>query len=93
MQDLLNILMKLRDQFHYCLFCGCKVKKIVSNNSNYSDHFWDPSVLNCRYNYAAFIMTISDVLNLHVICCPCTFQYESVEALMSECPGIDEDDH
>ncbi|KAF4370730.1 hypothetical protein F8388_025109 [Cannabis sativa] len=41
--DLLNILMKLRDEHRYCLFCG--------------------------------------------------FQYESMEALLSNCPGIDEDDH
>ncbi|KAM6547972.1 hypothetical protein CsatB_019648 [Cannabis sativa] len=42
-EDLLNILMKLRDEHRYCLFCG--------------------------------------------------FQYESMEALLSNCPGIDEDDH
>ncbi|KAH6812488.1 D111/G-patch domain-containing protein [Perilla frutescens var. hirtella] len=43
MQDLLNILMKLRNEFNYCLFCGC--------------------------------------------------QYETMEALESNCPGINEDDH
>ncbi|KAH9737487.1 G-patch domain-containing protein [Citrus sinensis] len=42
-EDLLDILLKLRDEFHYCLFCGV--------------------------------------------------QYESSEALSSNCPGIDEDDH
>ncbi|XP_049353482.1 uncharacterized protein LOC125818020 [Solanum verrucosum] len=42
-EDLLNTLMKLRDVYHYCLFCGC--------------------------------------------------QYESTEALQSNCPGITEDDH
>ncbi|KAK9157073.1 hypothetical protein Scep_003647 [Stephania cephalantha] len=42
-EDLQNILMKLRDEHRYCLFCGC--------------------------------------------------QYESTEALLSNCPGIDEDDH
>ncbi|KAF6158791.1 hypothetical protein GIB67_040305 [Kingdonia uniflora] len=42
-EDLLDILMKLRDEHCYCLFCGCK--------------------------------------------------YESVEELLSNCPGIDEDDH
>ncbi|KAL2480558.1 G-patch domain-containing protein [Abeliophyllum distichum] len=42
-EDLLDILMKLRNEFHYCLFCGC--------------------------------------------------QYESAEALLSNCPGINEDDH
>ncbi|KAL3324659.1 hypothetical protein AABB24_038662 [Solanum stoloniferum] len=42
-EDLLNTLMKLRDEYHYCLFCGC--------------------------------------------------QYESTEALQSNCPGITEDDH
>lgn len=42
-EDLQNILMKLRDEFRYCLFCGC--------------------------------------------------QYESVEALLSNCPGPNEDDH
>ncbi|KAJ1269105.1 hypothetical protein BS78_07G184900 [Paspalum vaginatum] len=41
--DLHNILSKLRDQYQYCLYCGCK--------------------------------------------------YESPEALASECPGPDEDDH
>ncbi|KAJ4829574.1 hypothetical protein Tsubulata_031626 [Turnera subulata] len=41
--DLLEILMKLRDEHRYCLFCG--------------------------------------------------FQYETVEALTYNCPGIDEDDH
>uniref|UniRef100_M1CXY7 Nucleic acid binding protein n=1 Tax=Solanum tuberosum TaxID=4113 RepID=M1CXY7_SOLTU len=41
--DLLNTLMRLRDEYHYCLFCGC--------------------------------------------------QYESTEALQSNCPGITEDDH
>ncbi|XP_042489615.1 G patch domain-containing protein 11 [Macadamia integrifolia] len=42
-EDLQEILMKLRDEHRYCLFCGC--------------------------------------------------QYESVEALLSNCPGTDEDDH
>ncbi|KVI12076.1 G patch domain-containing protein 11 [Cynara cardunculus var. scolymus] len=42
-EDLHEILMKLRDDFQYCLFCGC--------------------------------------------------QYESREALLGDCPGIDEDDH
>ncbi|KAI3514338.1 hypothetical protein L1887_12666 [Cichorium endivia] len=42
-EDLQEILMKLRDDFHYCLFCGC--------------------------------------------------QYESKEALLDNCPGINEDDH
>ncbi|PIN13215.1 putative RNA binding protein [Handroanthus impetiginosus] len=42
-EDLLNILMKLRNEFHYCLFCGC--------------------------------------------------QYETMEELLSNCPGINEDDH
>ncbi|KAK9289295.1 hypothetical protein L1049_007450 [Liquidambar formosana] len=42
-EDLQDILMKLRDEFQYCLFCGC--------------------------------------------------QYESMEALLSNCPGINEDDH
>lgn len=42
-EDLLNILLKLRNEFNYCLFCG--------------------------------------------------FQYETVEALESNCPGINEDDH
>nr|GFC39966.1 G patch domain-containing protein 11 [Tanacetum cinerariifolium] len=41
--DLHEILMKLRDDFRYCLFCGC--------------------------------------------------QYESMEALLANCPGINEDDH
>lgn len=27
MQDLHDVLMKLRDEFNYCLFCGCKVSK------------------------------------------------------------------
>ncbi|GMN55912.1 hypothetical protein TIFTF001_025043 [Ficus carica] len=42
-EDLLEILMKLRDEHRYCLFCG--------------------------------------------------FQYESMEALLANCPGTDEDDH
>lgn len=42
-EDLCDLLMKLRDDFHYCLFCGC--------------------------------------------------QYESMEALLLNCPGINEDDH
>ncbi|KAJ4970258.1 hypothetical protein NE237_003357 [Protea cynaroides] len=42
-EDLEEILMKLRDEHRYCLFCGC--------------------------------------------------QYESVEALLSNCPGTNEDDH
>ncbi|XP_042013032.1 G patch domain-containing protein 11-like isoform X2 [Salvia splendens] len=42
-EDLLNVLLKLRNEFKYCLFCGC--------------------------------------------------QYESMEALESNCPGINEDDH
>ncbi|XP_057783344.1 uncharacterized protein LOC131001115 [Salvia miltiorrhiza] len=42
-EDLLNILLKLRNEFKYCLFCGC--------------------------------------------------QYDTMEALESECPGINEDDH
>lgn len=42
-EDLQEILMKLRDEHNYCLFCGC--------------------------------------------------QYDSKEALLSNCPGIDEDDH
>lgn len=42
-EDLLEVLMKLRDEFKYCLFCGC--------------------------------------------------QYESEEALLSNCPGTDEDEH
>ncbi|KAJ0917408.1 putative G patch domain-containing protein [Helianthus annuus] len=42
-EDLHEILMKLRDNFHYCLFCGC--------------------------------------------------QYESTDALLDNCPGINEDDH
>ncbi|KAK1386682.1 G-patch domain-containing protein [Heracleum sosnowskyi] len=42
-EDLKDVLMKLRDEFRYCLFCG--------------------------------------------------YQYESTEALNSNCPGIDEDDH
>ncbi|KAL7098021.1 hypothetical protein ACP275_10G179400 [Erythranthe tilingii] len=42
-EDLLNILLKLRDEYRYCLFCGC--------------------------------------------------QYETMAALISDCPGIDEDDH
>ncbi|KAJ8900042.1 hypothetical protein K2173_024157 [Erythroxylum novogranatense] len=42
-EDLQEILMKLRDEYRYCLFCG--------------------------------------------------FQYESMEALLSNCPGPDEDDH
>ncbi|OMO55197.1 hypothetical protein COLO4_36138 [Corchorus olitorius] len=42
-EDLLEILMKLRDEYHYCPFCG--------------------------------------------------FQYESMEALLSSCPGTNEDDH
>ncbi|KAK1420752.1 hypothetical protein QVD17_22598 [Tagetes erecta] len=42
-EDLLEILMKLRDNFQYCLFCGC--------------------------------------------------QYESMDALLVNCPGINEDDH
>ncbi|PON52228.1 G-patch domain containing protein [Parasponia andersonii] len=43
MKDLHDILMKLREEHRYCLFCG--------------------------------------------------FQYESMEALLSNCPGTDEDDH
>ncbi|GAB4851548.1 hypothetical protein Ancab_030951 [Ancistrocladus abbreviatus] len=42
-EDLQEILMKLRGEHHYCLFCGC--------------------------------------------------QYESMEALQSNCPGVNEDDH
>lgn len=42
-EDLLNMLLKLRNEFNYCLFCGC--------------------------------------------------QYEKTEALESNCPGINEDDH
>ncbi|KAL8144563.1 hypothetical protein V2J09_017595 [Rumex salicifolius] len=42
-EDLLELLMKLRDEHHYCLFCGC--------------------------------------------------QYESSEALLTNCPGVDEDEH
>ncbi|XP_059668494.1 uncharacterized protein LOC132313641 [Cornus florida] len=42
-EDLQDILMKLRDEYRYCLFCGCS--------------------------------------------------YESMEALLSNCPGINEDDH
>lgn len=42
-EDLQEILMKLRDEYQYCLFCGCK--------------------------------------------------YESMEVLLSNCPGINEDDH
>nr|GLL47469.1 G patch domain-containing protein 11 isoform X2 [Ipomoea trifida] len=42
-EDLLKILMKLRDEYHYCLFCGCR--------------------------------------------------YESLEALVDNCPGIMEEDH
>ncbi|XP_030927894.1 G patch domain-containing protein 11 [Quercus lobata] len=42
-EDLQDILMKLRDEYQYCLFCGCR--------------------------------------------------YESVEALLANCPGTDEDDH
>ncbi|KAH7554298.1 hypothetical protein ACOSP7_028539 [Xanthoceras sorbifolium] len=42
-EDLQDILLKLRDEYQYCLFCG--------------------------------------------------FQYESQEALLSDCPGISEDDH
>ncbi|XP_076881600.1 uncharacterized protein LOC143529769 [Bidens hawaiensis] len=42
-EDLHDILMKLRDNFQYCLFCGC--------------------------------------------------QYESTDALLANCPGINEDDH
>ncbi|XP_073149919.1 uncharacterized protein [Henckelia pumila] len=42
-EDLTNVLLKLRNEFHYCLFCGC--------------------------------------------------QYETMEALLSDCPGINEDDH
>ncbi|CAI9782766.1 unnamed protein product [Fraxinus pennsylvanica] len=42
-EDLVDMLMKLRNEFHYCLFCGC--------------------------------------------------QYESMEALLSNCPGINEDEH
>ncbi|KAJ6300527.1 hypothetical protein OIU76_021340 [Salix suchowensis] len=42
-EDLQELLMKLRDEYQYCLFCG--------------------------------------------------FQYETVEALLSNCPGINEDDH
>jgi hypothetical protein len=30
MQGLLDVLMKLRDEFNYCLFCGCKVSKLVT---------------------------------------------------------------
>lgn len=29
MQDLLDVLMKLRDEYNYCLFCGCKVSEHV----------------------------------------------------------------
>ncbi|KAK9055458.1 hypothetical protein SSX86_026541 [Deinandra increscens subsp. villosa] len=42
-EDLHEVLMELRDNFHYCLFCGC--------------------------------------------------QYESMDALLANCPGINEDDH
>lgn len=42
-EDLLEILMKLRDEYQYCLFCGCR--------------------------------------------------YDSMEALLTDCPGINEDDH
>ncbi|XP_027366923.1 G patch domain-containing protein 11 isoform X2 [Abrus precatorius] len=42
-EDLHDVLMKLRDEFNYCLFCGC--------------------------------------------------QYESMDALLANCPGTDEDDH
>ncbi|KAL3841213.1 hypothetical protein ACJIZ3_025804 [Penstemon smallii] len=42
-EDLLNILLKLRNEFCYCLFCGC--------------------------------------------------QYDTMEALLSECPGVSEDEH
>ncbi|KAG2686963.1 hypothetical protein I3760_09G031400 [Carya illinoinensis] len=42
-EDLLDILMKLRDEHQYCLFCGCR--------------------------------------------------YESMESLLANCPGTDEDDH
>ncbi|XP_062165824.1 uncharacterized protein LOC133872351 [Alnus glutinosa] len=42
-EDLQDILLKLRDEYNYCLFCGCR--------------------------------------------------YESMEALLANCPGTDEDDH
>ncbi|XP_028092306.1 uncharacterized protein C6F6.19-like [Camellia sinensis] len=42
-KDLQDILIKLREEYQYCLFCGC--------------------------------------------------QYESMEALLSNCPGTNEDDH
>ncbi|XAR70021.1 hypothetical protein NMG60_11001835 [Bertholletia excelsa] len=42
-EDMLYILMRLREEYHYCLFCGC--------------------------------------------------QYESMEALLANCPGLNEDDH
>ncbi|CAL5374629.1 unnamed protein product [Camellia sinensis] len=42
-EDLQDILIKLREEYQYCLFCGC--------------------------------------------------QYESMEALLSNCPGTNEDDH
>jgi hypothetical protein len=29
LQDLQNILSKLRDQYQYCLYCGCKVSFVL----------------------------------------------------------------
>lgn len=63
LQDLLEILMKLRDEHRYCLFCGCQVSPVhglVKLLQRYRNYHLLPrgkfelnclfSNLNCNYN-------------------------------------------
>jgi hypothetical protein len=47
LQDLQNIVSKLRDQYQYCLYCGCKVSFIHEKNrlfvSGQHQHFFPSS--------------------------------------------------
>lgn len=97
MQDLHDVLMKLRDEFNYCLFCGCKVSKRKI----------DLYVFRCLVvTQNCFQMVLKDgiaypipIKNPLTSFLDCVFflslflQYESRDALLSNCPGTDEDDH
>ena len=55
MQDLENLLMKLRNEHHYCLYCGCKASSLSLslslNDESYMVGLHCPTIPENLFNF------------------------------------------
>ncbi|RYR50956.1 hypothetical protein Ahy_A06g026001 [Arachis hypogaea] len=76
-EDLQEVLMKLRDDHNYCLFCRCKVSKQLTHNTKNQTLTLLKLIIIYKLNFDFYMFR----------------QYESKDALLTNCPGTNEDNH